>query len=217
MEEETPVGQKLRESKRRTSSYVIWERSPEHPVHEYDFSDDEKHHRHRRRHHHRHHRSHRHVRSDRHDRDTRNTHHARHTEMEDESTKRFYPEELGEVIGPLPPSNVADEHAYGARLLPGEGKTMAAYIKQGKRIPRRGEIGIDAEKIEALERAGFVMSGSRHERMNAVRSRKESQVLTVEDRMKELRQRAEDRARKESQIIEQFREMAGVQHQASAE
>lgn len=94
---------------------------------------------------------------------------------------------------------------------------MASYIKEGKRIPRRGEIGLDADKIEALERAGFVMSGSRHERMNAVRSRKEHQVLTVEDRAKELRQRAEERARKEAEIIEQFREMAGVpSHPSSA-
>lgn len=110
-----------------------------------------------------------------------------------------------------------DERAYGRRLLPGEGKAMASYIKEGKRIPRRGEIGLDADKIEALERAGFVMSGSRHERMNAVRSRKEHQVLTVEDRAKELRQRAEERARKEAEIIEQFREMAGVpSHPSSA-
>jgi hypothetical protein len=44
------------------------------------------------------------------------------------------------------------------------------------RIPRRGEIGWSGEEIEGLENQGFVMSGSRHKRMNAVRIRKENQV-----------------------------------------
>ena len=48
---------------------------------------------------------------------------------------------------------------------------MAAYVKEGKRIPRRGEVGLDSEQIEMFERAGYVMSGSRHSRMNAVRIR----------------------------------------------
>ncbi|KAL4399826.1 chromatin binding protein [Malassezia pachydermatis] len=80
---------------------------------------------------------------------------------------------------------------------------MANFVQEGKRIPRRGEIGLDASKIEEYERAGFVMSGSRHERMNAVRTRKESQVLSAEDRHSQLKQRAEDRARKEAEIIGQ--------------
>ena len=39
---------------------------------------------------------------------------------------------------------------------------MAAYIAEGKRIPRRGEIGLLPEEIQAYEDMGFVMSGSRY-------------------------------------------------------
>ncbi len=53
---------------------------------------------------------------------------------------------------------------------------MAAYVAEGKRIPRRGEVGLQAEEIEKFESLGYVMSGSRHSRMNAVRVRKENQV-----------------------------------------
>ena len=38
---------------------------------------------------------------------------------------------------------------------------MAAYVQEGKRIPRRGEIGLTSNEIEDFEEAGFVMSGSR--------------------------------------------------------
>lgn len=50
------------------------------------------------------------------------------------------------------------------------------FVQQNMRIPRRGEIGWSGEEIESLEEQGFVMSGSRHKRMNAVRIRKENQV-----------------------------------------
>jgi len=38
---------------------------------------------------------------------------------------------------------------------------MAAYIAEGKRIPRRGEIGLTPDEIVAYEKTGYVMSGSR--------------------------------------------------------
>ena len=84
-------------------------------------------------------------------------------------------------VGPMPLSGpgAANSHArnaYGGALRPGEGAAMAAYAAEGQRIPRRGEIGMDAEVIERYEQAGYVMSGSRHKRMNAVRMRKENQV-----------------------------------------
>ena len=44
------------------------------------------------------------------------------------------------------------------------------------RIPRRGEVGWQGEEIERLEDLGYVMSGNRHKRMNAIRIRKENQV-----------------------------------------
>lgn len=77
------------------------------------------------------------------------------------------------LTGPGAPKN---RNAYGGALRPGEGTAMAAFVAEGQRIPRRGEIGLEADQIERYESAGFVMSGSRHKRMNAVRVRKENQV-----------------------------------------
>ena len=53
--------------------------------------------------------------------------------------------------------------SFGHALLPGEGAAMAAYIAEGKRIPRRGEIGLTPDEITHYEDQGFVMSGSRYE------------------------------------------------------
>lgn len=39
---------------------------------------------------------------------------------------------------------------------------MAAYIAEGKRIPRRGEIGLTSDEIASYESVGYVMSGSRY-------------------------------------------------------
>lgn len=52
--------------------------------------------------------------------------------------------------------------SYGSALLPGEGSAMAAYVQQGKRIPRRGEIGLSGDQILDFEKAGYVMSGNRY-------------------------------------------------------
>ena len=38
---------------------------------------------------------------------------------------------------------------------------MAAFVAEGKRIPRRGEIGLTSEEIADFEKEGYVMSGSR--------------------------------------------------------
>lgn len=56
-------------------------------------------------------------------------------------------------------------------MRPGEGAAMAAFAADGQRIPRRGEIGLTSEEIDKYEQSGYVMSGSRHRRMNAVRMR----------------------------------------------
>lgn len=84
---------------------------------------------------------------------------------------------------------------------------MANYVQDGQRIPRRGEIGLDSEQIEAYEKAGFVMSGSRHNRMNAVRMRKENQIYTAEENRSILKMIAEEKQKKEAALIEQFKEM----------
>ncbi|KAJ2390033.1 hypothetical protein H4S02_002065 [Coemansia sp. RSA 2611] len=97
--------------------------------------------------------------------------------------------------------------SFGKALLPGEGMAMAAFVQSGERIPRRGEIGMDQDRIDRLEGAGYVMSGNRHGRMNAVRLRKEGQVITAEEKRQMLLQNQEERQAKESQIIAEFREM----------
>ena len=115
-------------------------------------------------------------------------------------------------VGPtLPTVNAdgkpVDPRAYGGALLPGEGTAMASYVQDGKRIPRRGEIGLTSEQIEAYEKAGYVMSGSRHHRMNAVRMRKENQVISAEEKRTMLRLQAEEKAKKEREIVSQFKEL----------
>ncbi|KAJ3338225.1 hypothetical protein HDU93_009814, partial [Gonapodya sp. JEL0774] len=84
---------------------------------------------------------------------------------------------------------------------------MAAYVKEGKRIPRRGEIGLTSEEISAYEGVGYVMSGSRHRRMNAVRLRKENQVISAEERRAMLQFNQEEKMKKENKIIAEFRDV----------
>ncbi|GKV27753.1 hypothetical protein SLEP1_g36888 [Rubroshorea leprosula] len=65
---------------------------------------------------------------------------------------------------------------------PSVGDAIAKYVQQGKRIPRRGEVGLSAEEILKFQTLGYVMSGSRHQRMNAIRFRKENQVYGAGDK-----------------------------------
>jgi hypothetical protein len=84
---------------------------------------------------------------------------------------------------------------------------MAAFVASGERIPRRGEIGMEAEVIDKFEKSGYVMSGSRHQRMNAVRMRKENQVINAEEKRAILKLQREEKDKKEGAIVAQFREM----------
>lgn len=111
---------------------------------------------------------------------------------------------------PLPQSNAAETmtHAsYGGALLPGEGQALAAYVQQNLRIPRRGEIGYSGEDIEQYEHQGYVMSGSRHARMNAVRIRKENQVYSAEEQRALALITMEENQQKEAQLMQDFRTM----------
>lgn len=66
------------------------------------------------------------------------------------------------TVGPAPKPHVTlSAKDFGKALLPGEGAAMAAYVAEGKRIPRRGEIGLTSEEIASYESVGYVMSGSR--------------------------------------------------------
>jgi hypothetical protein len=104
---------------------------------------------------------------------------------------------------------------------------MAAFVKEGKRIPRRGEVGLTTDQIDDFENQGFVMSGNRHKRMTAVRLRKENQVYTAEEKrallqvllpshppppppecaakVHFLQAAAEERAKNENAILSKFR------------
>ncbi|PIL35946.1 hypothetical protein GSI_01606 [Ganoderma sinense ZZ0214-1] len=102
-----------------------------------------------------------------------------------------------------------DERQYGGALLRGEGSAMAAFLKDGTdvRIPRRGEIGLSSDEIAAFENVGYVMSGSRHRRMNAVRMRKENQVISAEEKRGILKLQQEERERREAILREEFQQL----------
>ncbi|KAL5634907.1 hypothetical protein ACGC1H_002808 [Rhizoctonia solani] len=123
---------------------------------------------------------------------------AHHAELEDDE------------IGPMPVTSSVgklSERDYGGALLRGEGSAMAAYVQDGERIPRRGEIGLTPDEIETYEHVGYVMSGSRHRRMNAVRMRKENQVISAEEKRGILKMQKEEREKRESMIIGGFKEI----------
>lgn len=65
-------------------------------------------------------------------------------------------------MGPVQRAQVSlGRQDFGRALLPGEGAAMAAFVAEGKRIPRRGEIGLTSDEIAQYESVGYVMSGSR--------------------------------------------------------
>ncbi|KAJ0243247.1 hypothetical protein HA466_0204540 [Hirschfeldia incana] len=84
---------------------------------------------------------------------------------------------------------------------PGEGDAKAQYVQQGKRIPRRGEVGLNADEIQRFEDLGYVMSGSRHQRMNAIRIRKENQVYSAEDKRALAMFNYEEKAKREAKVM----------------
>eukprot|EP00794_Sanderia_malayensis_P018353 gene18353-20200_t len=96
---------------------------------------------------------------------------------------------------------------YGHALLPGEGEAMADYVRMGKRIPRRGEIGLTSDEIADFESAGYVMSGSRHRRMEAVRLRKENQVYSADEKRALAMFNREERSKRENKVLADFREL----------
>ena len=116
-------------------------------------------------------------------------------------------------IGPLPKGSVQlNAKDYGRALLPGEGAAMAQYVAEGKRIPRRGEIGLTSEQIESFENVGYVMSGSRHRRMEAVRLRKENQIYSADEKRALAMFNREERQKRENKILSQFKEMIKSKH-----
>ncbi|XP_018401448.1 PREDICTED: UPF0396 protein CG6066 isoform X1 [Cyphomyrmex costatus] len=120
------------------------------------------------------------------------------------------------TVGPAPKPHVTlSAKDFGKALLPGEGAAMAAYVAEGKRIPRRGEIGLTSEEIAAYESVGYVMSGSRHRRMEAVRIRKENQIYSADEKRALAMFSKEERQKRENLILGQFREM--INHKKMAQ
>ncbi|KAJ2080212.1 hypothetical protein H4R24_003222 [Coemansia sp. RSA 988] len=141
----------------------------------------------------------------------RSTSFSRETSVKASPEPTAHEEAVEQEIGPLPSREqtaaVLTEGGFGKDMLPGEGSAMATYVQADQRIPRRGEVGMDQNMIERLENSGYVMSGNRHRRMNAVRVRKENQVVSTEEKRQLLLQNQEERLKKEAQVIASFREM----------
>ncbi|XP_066267966.1 NF-kappa-B-activating protein-like [Branchiostoma lanceolatum] len=115
-----------------------------------------------------------------------------------------------EMIGPDPLTSGGAAGGltnYGHALLPGEGAAMAAFVQDGKRIPRRGEIGLTSDEIQTFEDSGYVMSGSRHRRMEAVRLRKENQIYNADEKRALANFNQEERSKRENKIMGSFREL----------
>ena len=104
-------------------------------------------------------------------------------------------------VGPMPLPRAEGHISYGGALRPGEGDAIAQYVQQGKRIPRRGEVGLSAEEIQKFEDLGYVMSGSRHQRMNAIRIRKENQVYSAEDKRALAMFNYEEKSKREHKVM----------------
>lgn len=132
---------------------------------------------------------------------------------EDDSDDEVGPKPLKQVTS----SKKVDERQYGGALLRGEGSAMAAFLVDGTdvRIPRRGEIGLSSDEIASFEDVGYVMSGSRHRRMNAVRMRKENQVISAEEKRGILKLQQEERERREAILREEFQQLVEERLRAS--
>merc|ERR1711991_81768 len=114
--------------------------------------------------------------------------------------------ERSRPIGPcLPPVSDAKVKGYGSGLYQGEGEAIANFVQKGMRIPRRGEVGLTSKQIEEFEALGYVMSGSRHKRMNAIRIRKENQVYSAEEKKALSVINFEEKAQREKKVMADMR------------
>ena len=111
---------------------------------------------------------------------------------------------VGPQPAPAPVQAIAAPGSYGKALLPGEGDAIAAFVQSGERIPRRGEIGLTSAEISGYEDLGYVMSGSRHTRMNAIRIRKENQVYSAEEKAALAMINFEEKKVKEAQVMQEM-------------
>lgn len=128
---------------------------------------------------------------------------TRKTEREENDQGEIGPQPIKIEYG----KNEERKMYQGMNINPTEAHLYAQYIQQGKRIPRRGEIGITSQDIEYFESIGYVMSGSRHKKMNAVRQRIEGKVYSAEDKRALAIFNLEENIKKEKNIINGFKYM----------
>lgn len=115
-------------------------------------------------------------------------------------------------IGPRPMPKIQQQTQqanldYGGALMPGEGDAIAQFVQNNMRIPRRGEVGWTGDEISNLEDLGYVMSGSRHKKMNAIRIRKENQVYSAEEKRALALYNFEEHQQRENKLMQEFREI----------
>lgn len=110
--------------------------------------------------------------------------------------------ELPEAIKAAFETNMVTKNAKA-----GEGVQLAEIIDEQSRIPRRGEVGHSEADIDHYENAGYIMSGNRHRRMEAVRLKKESQIYSVEEKRALQIYTRQERENKETAVIQQFKDM----------
>ena len=92
-------------------------------------------------------------------------------------TRKHLEDYVDESVGPQPIKVELDKKEErkfyaGTDLNQVEKEAFSKYVQDGKRIPRRGEVGLTSDEIEKYESLGYVMSGSRHKKMNAARIKK---------------------------------------------
>ena len=81
------------------------------------------------------------------------------------------------------------------------------YIAELTFLKILGEIGLTSDEISQFEDSGYVMSGSRHRRMEAVRLRKENQIYSADEKRALASFNKIERDKRESRILSSFRDL----------
>lgn len=82
--------------------------------------------------------------------------------------------------------------------------TQEVVVPSGERELRRGEVGKDLAEISRLEASGFVMSGSRNSRANAIKKINDDRAAE-EERAKA--ERIANKSKKEDELMEHYRQL----------
>ena len=69
------------------------------------------------------------------------------------------------------------------------------------------QVGLEADEIMDFENLGYVMSGSRHARMNAIRIRKENQVYSAEEKKALAMINYEEKAKREQKVLTDLKKL----------